>query len=308
MPSTQSRLLPGLTAATFTAFHNDGTLEMEGVERQAAALLRNGVTSVFVNGSTGESHSLSLEERKVLTRRWCEVAKGTPLRVVAHVGSNCLVDARELAADAERAGVTAIAALAPSYFKPRTVGVLVDCMAQVAGGAPGTPFYFYDIPGLTGVSLSMTEFLGLAASRIPTLRGLKFTNPDLMAFQECLRADGRRWELLWGCDEILLAAASLGAEGAVGSTYNFAAPVYLRLLDHLRRGEMDAARSEQYRSVQMVRVLLDVGFLGAAKALMGMLGVPVGPPRLPWPPLETERVERLRGNLEAIGFFDWGRA
>jgi len=307
MTNHHGRLLPGLTAATFTAFHDDGTLDMGGVERQAEALLRNGVTSVFVNGSTGESHSLSLEERKQLTRRWCEVAKGTALRVVAHVGSNCLADARELAVDAERSGVTAIAALAPSYFKPRTVGVLVDCMAQVAAGAPGTPFYFYDIPGLTGVSLPMPEFLAQAAGRIPTLRGLKFTNPDLMAFQECVNAEGQRWELLWGCDEILVAAVSLGAEGAVGSTYNFAAPVYLRLLEHLQKGDVQAARREQYRSVQMVRLLIDAGFLSAAKATMGMLGVPVGPPRLPWPTLDAARVARLRGDLEAIGYFDWAR-
>src|SRR5262249_54096156 len=151
--------------------------------------------------------------------------RGTDLRLIVHVGSNCLADARALAAQARSLGATAIAALAPSYFKPGSVDALIACCAEIAGAAPDVPFYFSAFPSMTGVRRPIPEFLANAPDRIPTLAGLKFTNPDLMAFQACLRAGDGRFDILWGVDESLLAALALGAEGAVGSTYNFAAPI-----------------------------------------------------------------------------------
>src|SRR5204863_760432 len=133
-----------------------------------------------------------------LTQRWCEVARGTELKVVVHVGSNCLADARTLAAQAQSLGASAIAAMSPSYFKPRTIDTLIACCADVASAAPETPFYYYDIPAWTGVSFPMPDFLAQAADKIPMLVGLKFTSPDLMAYQFCLRAGDGRWDVPFG--------------------------------------------------------------------------------------------------------------
>jgi N-acetylneuraminate lyase len=297
--------LTGLVAATHTAFHADGSLNLDVVERQAEHLLRNGISTAFVGGSTGESHSLNVEERKQLTSRWVDVARGTPIKVVVHVGSNCLVDAASLARHAQQSGAAAVAALSPSYFKPRDVETLVACARQIASAAPETPFYFYDIPILTNVSLSMPEFLNLGRQTIPNLAGLKFTNPDLMAFQLCLRAGDGTFDVPWGCDEFLLAAVALGATGAVGSTYNFAAPIYHRVLKAFAAGDLETARNEQFRAVTMIRAIVPYGFIGATKAIMTMLGIDVGPARLPVSTLTSAQAANLRGELESLGFFDW---
>lgn len=297
--------LHGLVAATHSPFSADGQLNLSAVEQQAAHLLRSGVAAAFICGTTGESHSLAVPERLALAQRWSEVTRGSALRVVVHVGANCLADARTLAAQAQSLGVTAIAALSPSYFKPRSLEALIACSAEIAGAAPGLPFYFYDIPSMTGVGLSMPDFLALAPARIPTLVGLKFTNPDLMAYQRCLHADGGRFDVPWGTDEYLLAALALGAVGAVGSTYNLAAPVYTRLLAAFARGDLVTARKEQYRSVQLIELLVRFGFMVAAKATMGFLGVDVGSARLPHTPLSAEQSSQLRLELERLGFFDW---
>ena len=302
--------LTGLVAAAHTPFKADGELNLAAVEKQAAHFLANRVLVAFIGGSTGESHSLSLEERKALAARWLRVARGTRLQVIVHVGSNCVADARALAAHAQKLGAAAVAALSPSYFKPRTVAALVDTCAQIAWGAPELPFYFYDIPALTGVLLPMPEFLEQARERIPNLAGIKWTNPDLYAYQLCLRAPGA-FDLPWGNDEYLLAALALGARGAVGSTYAFAAPLYHRLLKAFAAGDLAQAREEQYRSCLLVRTLAGApcGFMGAAKALMAMLGVPVGPARLPNGNLTPEQARALAAELERIGFWDWaGRA
>jgi N-acetylneuraminate lyase len=297
--------LTGLVAATHTPFHADGSLNLAAVERQAEHLIRSGVGTAFIGGSTGESHSLAVDERLQLAERWAAVARGSELRFVVHVGSNCLADARRLAAQAQTLGAAAVAALAPSYFKPKSLDALIACCGEIAGIAPAVPFYFYDIPVLTGVQFPMPEFLARAADRIPTLAGIKFTNPDLMAYQQCLRVGVGRFDIPWGVDEYLLAAVALGATGAVGSSYNFAAPVYRRLMTAFDRGDLTAARAEQFRSVQLIELLAGYGYMGAAKAVMGFLGVNVGPARLPNTNPTAEQAAGLRAALDHLGFFDW---
>ncbi len=292
--------IEGLVAATHTPFRADGGLEPAAVEGQAAHLHAQGIRTVFVGGSTGECHSLAVEERLLLAARWAEVVRGTGMRLVVHVGSNCLADSRRLATQAAGLGAVAISALAPSYFKPATVDTLVACCASVAGAAPETPFYYYDIPALTGVSLPMPRFLELAGDRIPSLVGIKFTNVDFASYQICREAAGGRFDILWGVDEMLVAALATGAAGAVGSTYNFAASISHAIIDAFRRGDLETARREQRRSVALVHTLAKRGYLASAKALMGMRGVDVGPPRLPNTGLTAGEIEALRGELESL--------
>jgi len=293
----------GLVAAPHTPFTNDGALNLSVVEKQAAHLLANGVKFAFIGGSTGESHSLTLDERLQLAPRWFEVAKGTDLKVIVHVGSNCLHDSATLANQAQQLGAAAVAALAPSYFKPANVDILIDCCAKIAQAAPQTPFYFYDIPILTGVNLSMPEFLKKAPAKIPNLAGIKFTNSDLMSFQQCLQADNGRYDILWGTDQVLISALAAGAQGAVGSTYNFAAPIYHALIEAFKKNDLQAARAHQMRAIQLIQVLDKRGYMASAKALMQMQGVPVGPPRLPNPSLSPTQIEELRQELAPLNAF-----
>lgn len=298
------RKFHGLVAATHTPFTADGSLHLAVVEKQAAHLLANHVTAAFIGGSTGESHSLTLDERLRLATRWFEVARGADLNVIVHVGSNCLADARTLADQAQRLGAAAVSALAPSYFKPNTLATLSACCAHVAEAAPATPFYFYDIPALTGVNLSMPDFLRQAGGHIRNLAGVKFTNVDFMAYQLCRAVDGGRYDILWGVDEMLLPALACGARGAVGSTYNFAAPLYHRLITAFQGGDLATAQQEQLHSVQLIRTLSKRGYLASAKATMTMLGVDVGQPRLPNTSLTMDQIEDLRQELETLGFFN----
>ena len=114
-------------------------------------------------------------------------------------------------------------------------------------------------------------------------------------------------DIPYGCDEWMMAACVLGAKGAVGSSYNFAAPIYQRLLAALAAGDLATAQAEQFRSVQIIRLLANLGYMGASKAVMTMLGVDVGPARLPNTTPTAEQVQQLRSALEQLGFFDWVR-
>jgi N-acetylneuraminate lyase len=152
---------------------------------------------------------------------------------------------------------------------------------------------------MTGVTHAPAAFLRLAAGRIPTLTGVKVSNADLVAYQASVAEAAGRFDLPWGSDECLLAAMAVGAKGGVGSTYNFAAPLYHRMIEAARRNDFEAARAEQLRSVRLVETLAKRGFFASAKALMTMRGVDVGPPRLPFGRLTAAQFEELKDELRA---------
>lgn len=296
--------MTGLIAATPTPFDAQGNLSLAAIDPLAEQLVAAGVTAVFVCGTTGECYSLTIQERRQVTERWREVLRGSAVRLVVHVGSNCLRDSAELAQHAAAVGADAVAALTPNYFKPRDVETLVQCMAQIAGQCRETPFYFYDIPSLTGVNLSMPRFLELAPRELPNLVGLKFTNADMTALQHCLHARGGAWEILWGVDEVLLAAWALGVRGAVGSSYNFAAPLYLQALAAAERGEHVLAQTLQFQAVQSIELLARYGYLAALKYCLSCRGVPLGSVRLPLTELSADQQHALHRELLTAGLID----
>ena len=106
-------------------------------------------------------------------------------------------------------------------------------------------------------------------------------------------------------DEILLSVLPLGVSGAVGSTYNFAAPLYVELVKAFEDGDFEKARSLQLKSVQIVRCLASYGFMPAAKSAMAMIGVDCGICRPPARNLSETQKQSLRSDLENLGFFDW---
>jgi N-acetylneuraminate lyase len=295
-----------LVAAAHSPFHPDGSLAPEVVPAQAAFLASNGIRTVFITGSTGESHSLTCAERLALYDAWAATAPAHGLSVIGHVGSNCLEDSKTLARRAQDLGFTAISALAPSYFKPASLSALIDTCAAIASAAPDTPFYYYDIPVLTGVAFPMEKFLAEAPSRIPTLAGIKFTNPDLVSYRRSLDVAGDRLDLPWGVDEMLLAALATGARGGVGSTYNWCPQLYRDLIAAHDRGDLAEARRLQSVSIAMIDAIAATGFLGTAKALMTRLGVPVGPARQPLGNPGSDQVDALLTKLDALGFASWG--
>ena len=289
--------LRGLVAPVFTPMRADGSLDLGRIEKQAEHLVEQEVVGVFVAGTTGEGPSLTLSERQQLAERWCAVADKR-LPVIVHVGHTSVPDAKELAGLAQRAGAAAVAAVPPFYFEPRNVQDVVSCCVEIASAAPGVPFYYYHIPDNTGVRLNVMEFLPAAEARVPTLAGLKFSDDDLLLFGRCADAYGEKYDLFFGRDELLLPALALGAKAAIGTTYNFAAHLFRRMIKAFERGDMNRARRLQDQSRGLVFAMNDSGGLPAMKATMRLLGVDCGPCRLPLRDLSSDELEMLEMRLQ----------
>lgn len=295
--------LEGLIAAPFTPMTADGALNLPAVKPYANLLVASGVKGVFICGTTGESASLTTDERRAVAEAWVAAAAGR-LKVIVHVGSNCAADAIALAQHAEQSGADAIGAMAPYFFKPQTAAELVAWFTPIAN-SNSLPFYYYNMPSMSGVSVSVPEFLALGGKAMPTLAGVKFTHNNLMEMSQCLTLDEGRYEVLHGYDEILLCGLSLGATAAVGSTYNYAAKVYNRLLDAFRAGDIAAAARLQQYSVKIVEVIIrHGGGVRGGKAIMRLVGVDCGSCRLPLAPFTEAEYTELKSELEAIDFFN----
>ncbi len=295
MTEAVTPLLTGLVAATFTPMNGDGAIDLQRIPAVCDFVLGQGVDGLFVCGSTGESPSLTLDERMLVAQTYVEAAaKRVP--VVVHVGHNSLSDARTLAAHAQQLGADAIAVVPPSYFPLTSVDVLVECLQQIAKGAPEVPLFYYHIPPITGVDLSMVELLERAEA-LPTLAGIKFSAPQFEELAACVEYGSRRYNILFGCDELLLSGLMAGVAGAVGSTYNFMAPHYRRVIDAFEAGRVDDATQHQAVATGIVEEILRHGGHDAIKAAMGILGIDCGPPRLPWKPLSDEVLTALEKGL-----------
>ena len=294
--------LKGMVAAAFTPMTPDGNLNLPAIDAYAERTAASKMAGIFVCGTTGESLSLTTQERKDVLERWIKAADKR-FKVIAHVGSNSLMEAIELARHAAEQGADAIAAMAPGFFKPGSVKELIDFFAPIAHAAEDLPFYYYNMPSMTGVSLSVAEFLHEGKKVMPNLVGCKFTHNNLMEMGECLALDNGAFEILHGYDEILITGLSFGATAGVGSTYNYLPEVYRGIFEAMEKGDIEKARELQMKSIEVVKIIIKYGGgVRGGKAIMNLIGIDCGPCRLPISPVSNEEYERLRKDLLEIGF------
>lgn len=294
--------IEGLIAAAFTPFHEDGSLHLEMIPSLVDKLFADGVKGIFCCGSNGEGPNMTSEERMMVTEAFVKAANKR-LLIIVHVGHSSIREARLLAVHASQVGADAFSCVAAFYFKPVSLANLADCMVDIASAAPDLPFYYYHIPHLTGVGMDMTEFLHYAGPRIPNLAGIKYTATTLQEYQSCLTHSNGRYDILYGLDELLLPALAIGAKGAIGSTYTFAAPLYLKTIEAFNRGDLIAAREQHAYLVEVVRLLVKYPPIPGQKAIMKMLGYDLGPCRLPLTSFTQDTYEKFYSELSEIDFF-----
>jgi len=296
-----SHRITGLIAAPFTPFDEQGELVLDAIGPYARFLSEQGLAGAFVAGTTGEGMSMTTEERQRLLEAWTG-ASPEGFHVIAHVGHTCLGDCRHLAAHAQRSGAAGIGVMGPCFFRPATVEALVDWCAAVADAAPSLPFYYYHMPVMSGVNLPIEPFFEQARRRIPTMAGIKYTHEDLDEYARLLAAADGQYDIFFGRDQLLLTGLQAGAVAAVGSTYSFAAPLYLDLISAWRGAEMDRAAGLQQIACDIIRACQSTGAaeLAGLKAVMNLAGLPVGPVRPPLTELTDEQRSRLREEVEPL--------
>ncbi|MGY3572791.1 dihydrodipicolinate synthase family protein [Vibrio paucivorans] len=292
--------LTGLIAAPHTPFDSNNQVNFSEIDKIAAHLITDGVSGVYICGTTGEGIHCSVEERKAIAERWVSASAGK-LDIIVHTGALSIVDTLELTKHAETIDILATSAIGPCFFKPGSVEALVEYCATVAAAAPSKGFYYYH-SGMSGVNLDMEQFLIQADKKIPNLSGLKFNSGDLYEYQRCLRACDGKFDIPWGVDEHLPGALAVGAKSAVGSTYNYAAKHFNSIIEAFEQGEHAQVIEKMDTVIALIRVLVEFGGVSAGKAAMALHDIDAGDARLPLLPLSAEQKEVVVSKMRAAGF------
>ncbi len=302
-----SKFIKGLVAATFTPFDQKGELHLDFIPEIVEHLAECGLSALFINGTTGEGPSMTENERQQAAECYTVAAKQQSLTSIIHVGHDSIPVSANLAAHAAQIGADCIAAVPPSYFKPSSLDGLVDHLAIIASHAPQTPFFYYHIPRLSGATFNMLELLKKSSEAIPSLAGIKYSCSDLSTFVECTRFDNGKYNMLFGADEMLLAGLSMGADGAVGSTYNFLAPLYNKIISDFNDNRIDSAQQHQAKAAELIRIIIETAGMPGLKAAMSIAGYDCGPHRSPLKTPSPGIMDELRNRLEIAEFFYWNK-
>lgn len=297
--------IKGLIDAPFTPMNSDGSINLKPIPAYAAMLAKNGLKGVFINGSSGEGYMLTPEERKMLAEAWvAAVPKG--FKVIVHVGSCCLKESVSLAAHAAGIGAWGIGSMAPPFPKIGRVEELVLYCEAIAAAAPDLPFYYYHIPAFNGAYLPMVDFLKAVDGRIPNFAGIKYTFESLYEYNQCRLYGNGKYDMLHGQDETILASLALGgAQGGIGGTTNYNGRELTGIQKAWEEGDLESAREKQEFSQEVINVICRYrGNIVGGKRIMKLIGLDLGPNRVPFRNMTQEEEVSMRRELEAIGFFE----
>jgi len=282
--------------AMVTAFHDDGSVDLDGTARVAEHLADHGHDGVVVSGTTGESPTTSTEEDGRILRAVVE-AVGDRLTVVAGVGTNNTAHSVELAVQAEKVGAHGLLVVTPYYSKPTPEGVAAHF--EAVAEASGLPVMLYDIPGRTGIPIAETTYHRVAAHE--RIVAVKDAVGDLPRGVRIMSETGLSFYS--GDDVLNLAWLTHGGCGVVSVVGHVAGERYSAMVDAVDRGDLRSAL-ETYRELQPVVTAIMTTAQGAmtAKAAMQLLGVlPNRNVRLPLVPVDDALADHLRDVLSRAG-------
>jgi putative N-acetylneuraminate lyase len=293
-----------LIDAPFTPFHEDGSLNLAPIPEYAALLARNGLKGVFINGSSGEGYMLTEEERMQLAEAWM-AAVPEDFKVIVHVGSTSVMSSRRLAEHAQKIGAWGIGAMATPFPKIGSIEQLCRYCEEIASAAPNLPFYYYHIPAFNGAFLSMYDFLKAVDGRIPNFAGIKYTFESLYEYNRCRRYQHGKFDMLHGQDETILPCLAMGgAQGGIGGTTNYNGRCLTGILEAWEKGDLEKARQLQDFAQDVIDVICNFrGNIVGGKRIMKLIGLDLGPNRVPFMTVTEEEELELRRQLEAIDFF-----
>lgn len=296
--------IKGLIDAPFTPFHEDGSLNLAPIPEYAALLARNGLKGVFINGSSGEGYMLTEEERMQLAEAWM-AAVPKDFKVIVHVGSTSVMSSRRLAEHAQKIGAWGIGAMATPFPKIGNIEQLCRYCEEIASVAPELPFYYYHIPAFNGAFLSMYDFLKAVDGRIPNFAGIKYTFESLYEYNRCRRYQNGKFDMLHGQDETILPCLAMGgAQGGIGGTTNYNGRCLTGILEAWEKGDLEKARQLQDFAQDVIDVICNFrGNIVGGKRIMKLIGLDLGPNRVPFMSVTDEEEQELRRQLEAIDFF-----
>lgn len=293
----------GIHSAIFSAYDENMNVITKTVEKMVEDQLSAGLQGFYVGGNTGECTILPAKTRKQMLETVVDVNKGRG-KIMAHIGAGHFDEVMDLLKHANDQKIDAIASLPPSlcsYYGHKETIEYYKILAKESK----YPVYAY----VTPVTMQHSELYSFAKelSQIENIAGLKITIPDYFKYALVNQIDGGRLNNLNGPDEMLICGLSIGADGAIGTTYNIVPKLPVKIYDSFKKGDMKTALEYQNKLNSFIQVMF--GFvngrgIGYWKACLTLLGYDMGYTAFPAVPVSKEDLSLLKEKLTEINFFN----
>ena len=275
----------------FTTFNKDGSIDYDTFAKIERYVLDKGADGVYVGGSSAECFSLTQEERKKVLELAVKVADGK--QVVAHVGAIGTGIACDLAAHAKKAGADAIASVPPFYhgFQPGEIKGYYTANAD----ASDLPVIIYNVPGTTGVGLSLAQFKDILSD--DRVVAVKYTDVNYYTLDRIKKHTGAF--IYSGADECFAYALMAGADGGIGTSMNYCTEKFIAIKEAFDKGDIATAQSEQSKINNCVQAIIETRGLPAMKYMTTVAtGIDVGCCRKPFRELTQDEKKLLEKTAE----------
>ena len=290
------RNLKGSIVALITPFHADGSVNFEKLKELTEWHIANRTDAILALGTTGESSTMTHEEDDAALKCVIEAAAGR-VPIIAGTGSNSTETMLEKSLRAEKLGANGLLLITPYYNKGNQEGIYRH-FASVAD-AVKIPCILYNVPGRTGCSISVENVEKL--SKHPNICGIKEASGDMSYAMKIAHCVGPDFALYSGNDDITLPLMSIGGSGVISVFANICPGICHKIVMDYARGDQALALAEHLKYLKLMNDLfLEVNPI-PVKTAMGLMGLNVGPMRLPLCEMSPEHRETLRAALEEAG-------
>ena len=296
----KEKLFTGIHSALFSVYDEHMDVKRDTVARLIDYQLAGGIRGFYVGGNTGECTVLPNKTRKQMLDTVVEANEGRG-KIMAHIGAGHFDDVMELLEHANGKKIDAVASLPPSlqsYYGHRETIEYYKKLAKLSR----YPVYAY----VTPVSLQHSELVSFAQelAQIENIVGIKVTIPDYYRFSLVNQINGGQLNNLNGPDEMLICGLAIGADGAIGTTYNVIPKVAVQIYESYRAGDIKTALDYQNKLNRYISKIPAQDGISRWKAPLTLLGFDMGYTVFPQSPVSEKDLEKLRADMEEIGFFD----
>lgn len=286
-----------LITAMVTPFDEKGEIDYKATKNLLDHLINNGTDGVVVAGTTGESPTLSTEEKLELFSFVIKEVNGR-IPVIAGTGSNNTKASIELTKEAEKLGADGIMVVAPYYNRPSQEGLYAHFKAIAE--STSLPMMVYNIPGRTACNIEVDTIVKL--SQIDNILSVKEASGDLDAMAEIIERTDENFVLYSGDDSLTLPVLSIGGKGTVSVAAHIVGNEMKEMIELFNAGDIKSASAIHRKLLPTFQALFSAPSPTPLKAVLNLTGIPVGDVRLPLVPLSEEQIEGLKNKINVKEF------
>lgn len=290
-------IFKGAGVAIVTPMKENQEVNYEKLEELINFQIDEGTDSIIIAGTTGESSTLTMEEHRDVIEAAIKFTKGR-VPVVAGTGSNCTATAIQLSKEAEEAGADGLLIVTP-YYNKATQGGLIEHYSAIAKEVK-TPIIMYNVPGRTGCNI-LPETAAYLYNHVENIVGLKEATGNLAQASKTMNLTDGKLDLYSGEDGLVVPLMSIGAIGVISVWSNVAPKDVHQMCQSFFDGDIEKARQIQMKGLPLVDALFsEVNPIPVKKAL-NLMGMEVGPLRLPLTEMEEKNAKTLEEVMRAYG-------